>query len=77
MPVGNRPSRKWWYIGAGGVLLVVGTAAGFATLSGASPIADPSKMASVERGTTGCRVLAALGWRNYGRPPDGIHVRGL
>ena len=58
MPVGNRPSRKWWYIGAGGVLLVVGTAAGFATLSGASPIADPSKMASVERGTMVRSVVA-------------------
>src|SRR4051812_28271437 len=58
MPVGNRPSRKWWYIGAGGVLLAVGAAAGFATLNGASPIADPSKTASAERGTMVRSVVA-------------------
>jgi len=58
MPVGNRPSRKWWYIGAGVVLLVGGAAAGFATLSGASPIADPSKMAVAELGTMVRSVVA-------------------
>ena len=58
MPVGNRPSRKWWYIGAGVVLLVGGAAAGFATLSGASPIADPSKMAVAEQGTMVRSVVA-------------------
>ena len=58
MPVGNRRSRKWWYIGAGVVLLVGGAAAGFATLSGASPIADPSKMAVAEQGTMVRSVVA-------------------
>jgi HlyD family secretion protein len=58
MPVGNRPSRKWWYIGVGVVLLAGGTAAGFATLNGASPVADPSKMAVAEQGTMVRSVVA-------------------
>jgi HlyD family secretion protein len=58
MPVGNRPSRKWWYIGIGVVLLLGGTAAGFATLNGASPAADPSKMAVAEQGTMVRSVVA-------------------
>ena len=58
MPVGNRRSRKWWYVGAGAVLLVGGAVAGFATLNGASPIADPSKMAVAEQGTMVRSVVA-------------------
>ena len=58
MPVGNRPSRKRWYIGVGVVLLVGGAAAGFATLNGASPAADPSKMAVAEQGTMVRSVVA-------------------
>ena len=58
MPVGNRPSRKRWYIGAGVLLLVGGAAAGFATLNGASPAADPSKVAVAEQGTMVRSVVA-------------------
>jgi HlyD family secretion protein len=58
MPVGKRPSRKRWYIGVGVLLLMGGAAAGFATLNGASPAADPSKMAVVEQGTMVRSVVA-------------------
>jgi HlyD family secretion protein len=58
MPVGNKPSRKRWYVGVGVVLLVGGAAAGFATLNGASPAADPSKTAVAEQGTMVRSVVA-------------------
>jgi HlyD family secretion protein len=58
MAVGNKPSRKRWYVGVGVVLLVGGAAAGFATLNGASPAADPSKTAVAEQGTMVRSVVA-------------------
>src|SRR5436853_1142132 len=58
MDSGARKSRKRLYIGVGGALLVVGGAAGLATLKGASPDVDPSRLATVERGTMVRSVVA-------------------
>ena len=58
MPVGNRPSRKRWYIGAGVLLLVGAGAAGFTKLNGASPAVDASKVAVAEQGTMVRSVVA-------------------
>ena len=55
---GVRKSRKRLYIGSGVALLVVGSAAGFATLKGASPELDASRLATVERGTIVKSVVA-------------------
>jgi HlyD family secretion protein len=55
---GGRTSRKRLYIGAGVALLVVGGAAGLATLKGASPEFDASRLATVERGTMVKSVVA-------------------
>jgi len=55
---GVRKSRKRLYIGAGVALLVVGGAAGLATLKGASPELDASRLATVERGTIVKSVVA-------------------
>ncbi len=55
---GVRKSRKRLYIGAGVALLVVGGAAGLATLKGASPEFDASRLATVERGTMVKSVVA-------------------
>src|SRR6266581_4251180 len=55
---GVRKSRKRLYIGAGVALLVVGGAAGLATLKGASPELDASRLATVERGTMVRSVVA-------------------
>src|SRR6202171_6268460 len=58
MAAGTTPSRKRLYIGIGLVLLVIAAAAGFATIKGASPDMDPSKLAVVERGTMIRSVVA-------------------
>lgn len=51
-------SRKGVYIGVAVALLVVGGAAGLATLKGAAPDVDPSKIAAVEVGTMVKSVVA-------------------
>ena len=58
MSTGTRRSRKWLY--AGGALAVAALAAGygFVTLRGASPDIDPSRIATVERGTMVRSVVA-------------------
>src|SRR5206468_4502588 len=58
MSTGSRRSRKWLY--AGGALAVAALAAGygFVTLRGASPDIDPSRIATVERGTMVRSVVA-------------------
>jgi HlyD family secretion protein len=53
-----RKSRKRLYIWAGVAVLLVGGAAGFATLKGASPEFDPSRLATVERGLMVKSVVA-------------------
>ena len=58
MHAGARKSRKRLYIGVGAAVLVVGGVAGFATLNGAAPEIDPSRLAAVERGTMVKSVVA-------------------
>ena len=58
MNAGIKKSRKRLYIGAGVAMLVMGGAAGFATLKGASPEVDASRLATVERGTMVKSVVA-------------------
>ena len=58
MTSGARKSRKRLYIGAVVALVVLGGAAGLATLKGASAEIDPSKLATVERGTMVKSVVA-------------------
>jgi HlyD family secretion protein len=58
MDSGARKSRKRLYIWAGVAVLLVGGAAGFATLKGASPEVDPSRLATVERGLMVKSVVA-------------------
>src|SRR4029077_12816626 len=58
MRAGIKTSRKGLYIGAGVALVVVAGAAGLATLKGASPDVDPSRLATVERGTMVKSVVA-------------------
>ena len=58
MDSGARKSRKRLYIWAGVAVLLVGGAAGFATLKGASPDVDPSRLATVERGLMVKSVVA-------------------
>ena len=58
MHAGVKRSRRRLYFGIGAVVLVVGGAAGFATLNGASPEIDPSRLATVERGTMVKSVVA-------------------
>ncbi len=53
-----KASRKRWYIVSGVLLLVGGAAAGFATLSGASPNIDSTKVAVAESGTMVRSVVA-------------------
>src|SRR4051794_24552328 len=57
MSTGTGKSRKWPYV-AIAVVLVLGAAYGFVTLRGASPDIDPSKIATVERGTMMRSVVA-------------------
>ena len=58
MNAGVKKSRKRLYIGVGVAVLAVGGAAGFATLKGASPEVDQSRLAAVERGTMVKSVVA-------------------
>src|SRR5438105_11356766 len=51
-------SRKRLYIGLGAAVVILGGAAGLVTLKGASPDIDPSKLATVERGTMVKSVVA-------------------
>ena len=51
-------TRKGLYIGAAVALVVAGGAVGLATLKGASPDVDPSRLATVERGTMVKSVVA-------------------
>lgn len=51
-------TRKGLYIGAAVALVVAGSAVGLATLKGASPDVDPSRLATVERGTMVKSVVA-------------------
>src|SRR5687768_7459054 len=52
-----KKSRKWSLIGGSAVVLAV-AAWGFSTLNGASSTIDPSKIATVERGTMTRSVVA-------------------
>ena len=58
MNAGVRKSRKRLYIGVAVAMVVIGGAAGFATLNGASPEVDASRLATVERGTMVKSVVA-------------------
>jgi HlyD family secretion protein len=58
MSSGARQSRKRLYIGGAVVLVVLGGAAGIATLKGASADIDASRLATVERGTMVKSVVA-------------------
>jgi HlyD family secretion protein len=58
MSVGARRSRKRLYIGGAGLVVVLGGAAGLATLKGASAEMDASRLATVERGTMVKSVVA-------------------
>ena len=58
MGSGARQSRKRLYIGAAVALVVLGGAAGLATLKGASAELDASRLATVERGTMVKSVVA-------------------
>jgi HlyD family secretion protein len=58
MSAGARKSRKRLYIGAAVALVVLGGAAGLATLKGASADVDASRLATVERGTMVKSVVA-------------------
>jgi HlyD family secretion protein len=58
MNAGIKKSRKRLYIGTGVAIVLMGGAAGFATLKGASPEIDASRLATVERGTMVKSVVA-------------------
>jgi HlyD family secretion protein len=58
MSAGVKKSRNRLYIGVAVGILVAGGAAGFATLKGASPDVDASRLATVERGTMVKSVVA-------------------
>jgi HlyD family secretion protein len=58
MSSGVRKSRKRLYIGGGVALVILGGAAGLATLKGASADVDASRLATVERGTMVRSVVA-------------------
>src|SRR4029077_7405038 len=58
MRAGIKTSRKGLYIGAGVALVVAAGAVGLVTLKGASPDVDPSRLATVERGTMVKSVVA-------------------
>jgi HlyD family secretion protein len=53
-----RRSRKGLYIGITTAVVVIGGAAGLVTLKGAAPDIDPSRLATVERGTMVKSVVA-------------------
>jgi HlyD family secretion protein len=58
MSPGARKSRKGLYIGGAALVVVLGGAAGLATLKGASAEVDASRLATVERGTMVKSVVA-------------------
>jgi HlyD family secretion protein len=58
MSPGARKSRKRLYIGGAALVVVLGGAAGLATLKGASAEVDASRLATVERGTMVKSVVA-------------------
>jgi HlyD family secretion protein len=58
MSSGVKTSRKRLYIGAAVAVVVAGGAVGLATLKGAAPDVDPSRLATVERGTMVKSVVA-------------------
>src|SRR3954466_4906980 len=58
MSLPARNSRKRLYIGAAVALIILGGAAGLATLKGASVDVDPSRLATVERGLMVKSVVA-------------------
>jgi HlyD family secretion protein len=58
MSAGARKSRKRLYIGGAALVVVLGGAAGLATLKGASAEVDASRLATVERGTMVKSVVA-------------------
>jgi HlyD family secretion protein len=58
MTAGARRSRKRLYIGAAVLVVILGGAAGLATLKGASAEVDASRLATVERGTMVKSVVA-------------------
>src|SRR6059058_2185575 len=53
-----KSGRKGLYIGGGVAVVVLAGAAGFATLKGASPDVDPSRIATAERGAMVKSVVA-------------------
>ena len=53
-----RTTRKRLIIGLGSVVGVIAAAVGWTTLKGASPVVDPSRLATVERGTMVRSVVA-------------------
>jgi HlyD family secretion protein len=57
MSSGRKNSRKWLYSGVG-LVAVLGGAYGLVSLKGASPDVDPSRTATVERGTMVRSVVA-------------------
>src|SRR5882724_8158840 len=58
MSPGARKSRKRLYVGSAALVVVLGGAAGLATLKGASAEVDASRLATVERGTMVKSVVA-------------------
>ena len=58
MSMAPRTSRKRLIIGLGSVVVVIAAAVGWTTLKGASPVVDPSHLATVERGTMVRSVVA-------------------
>src|SRR5213593_2077841 len=58
MSSGAKKLRKWLYIGAAIAVAAVGGAYGLVTLNGASANVDPSRIATVERGTMVRSVVA-------------------
>src|SRR5213080_1601330 len=58
MSSGTKKSRRWLYIGAAAAVAVLGGAYGLVTLKGASSEIDPSRVATVERGTMVRSVVA-------------------
>src|SRR5437899_5611935 len=58
MSSGTKKSRRWLYIGAGAAVAVLGGAYGLVALKGAPRDVDPSRIATVERGTMIRSVVA-------------------
>jgi HlyD family secretion protein len=58
MSSGNRKFGKWWFISAACAAAVIAGAYGLVTLKGAAPDIDPSRIATVERGTMVRSVVA-------------------